>query len=153
MMRERKSNTLYAQINILICCTVGPDGNPIEVWRCLEEMGVRWLTNLFKKIWLIKKMPNEWKKSTLILLYKKKGDIQSWSNHHEIKLMYHTIKLWEKVDEHMLKQNVKISDNQFGFMSGRSTTKTIHLLRQLIKRFREEEKFACGLYGFRKSLW
>ena len=29
---------------------VGPDGIPIEVWRCLGEVGVRWLTNLFYKI-------------------------------------------------------------------------------------------------------
>ena len=29
---------------------VGPDGIPIEVWRCLEEVGIRWLTNLFNKI-------------------------------------------------------------------------------------------------------
>ena len=35
---------------------VGPDGISIEVWRCLGEMGVRWLTNLFNKIWLTKKM-------------------------------------------------------------------------------------------------
>ena len=38
---------------------VSPDGIPIEVWRCLVEAGVRWLTNLFNKIWLTKKMPNE----------------------------------------------------------------------------------------------
>ena len=29
---------------------VGPDGIPIEIWRCLGEMSMRWLTNLFKKI-------------------------------------------------------------------------------------------------------
>ena len=29
---------------------VGMDGIPIEVWRYLGEMGVRWLTNLFNKI-------------------------------------------------------------------------------------------------------
>ena len=29
---------------------VGPDGIPIEVWRCLGEMSVRWLINLFNKI-------------------------------------------------------------------------------------------------------
>jgi len=34
---------------------IGPDGIPIEVWRCLREMGVRWLTNLFNKIWLTKR--------------------------------------------------------------------------------------------------
>jgi len=31
---------------------VGPDGIPIAVWICLGEVGVRWLTNLFNKIWL-----------------------------------------------------------------------------------------------------
>ena len=69
--------------------TVGPDKIPIEVWRCLGEMGVRWLTNLFNKIWLSKKMPNEWRKSTLVSLYKNKRDIQSCSNYREIKLMSH----------------------------------------------------------------
>jgi len=34
---------------------VGPDGIPIEVWRCLGEVGVRWLTNLFNKIWQLKR--------------------------------------------------------------------------------------------------
>ena len=38
---------------------VGPDRIHIEVWRCLGEMGVRWLTNLFNKIWLTKKISNE----------------------------------------------------------------------------------------------
>jgi len=26
-----------------------------KVWRCLGEVDVRWLTNLFNKIWLAKK--------------------------------------------------------------------------------------------------
>ena len=30
---------------------IGPDAIPIEVWKCLNEVGVRWLTNLFNKIW------------------------------------------------------------------------------------------------------
>ena len=35
---------------------VGADRIPIEVWRCLGEMGVRWLINFFNKIWLTKKI-------------------------------------------------------------------------------------------------
>jgi len=89
-------------------------------------------------------MLNEWRKSILVPLYKNKGDIQSCLNYRGIKLMCHTIKFWERVIEHMLRQNVTISENQFGFMPGRSTTEAIHLLRQLISR--EEEKFAYGLY-------
>jgi len=29
---------------------VGPDEIPIAVWRCLREMGLRWLINFFNKI-------------------------------------------------------------------------------------------------------
>ena len=52
-------------------------------------------------------------------------------SHHEF---------WERVIEHRLRQNVTISENQFGFMPGRSTTEAIHLLRQLIERFRERKR-------------
>jgi len=68
---------------------VGPDGIPIEVWRCLEEMGVRWLTNFFNKIWLTKNIPNEWRKSTLVPFYKNNGNIQNCLNYYGIKHMSH----------------------------------------------------------------
>ena len=54
--------------------------------------------------------------------------------------MCHTMKFWERVIEHRLRQNVTISENQFGFMPGRSTTEAIRLLRQLIERFRERKR-------------
>jgi len=50
------------------------------------------------------------------------------------------MKLWKRVIEYRLRQNVIISENQFGFMPGRSTTKAIHLLCQLIEQFRERER-------------
>jgi len=81
-------------------------------------------------------MPNEWRKSTLVPLYKNKSDIQSCSNYHGIKLICHTMKFWERVIEHRLRQNVKISKNQFGLMPRGSTTEAIHLFRQLIEQFR-----------------
>ena len=34
----------------------------------------------------------------------------------------------------------QISTNQFGFMSGRSTTEAIFLIRQVMERFREQKK-------------
>ena len=54
--------------------------------------------------------------------------------------MCHSMKLWERVIEHRLRQNLTISENQFRFMSGRSTTEAIHLLRQLIERFWEKKR-------------
>ena len=38
---------------------VGSDEIPIEVWKCLGEFGIKWLTKLFNKIWQSNKIPDE----------------------------------------------------------------------------------------------
>ena len=108
--------------------TVGPDGIPIEVWKCLGEKSVLWLTKLFNEILRSKKMPEDWRKNTLVPIYKNKGDIQSCENYRGIKLMSHTMKCWEKVIERRLRAETSISKNQFGFMPSRSTTEAIYYL-------------------------
>ena len=50
------------------------------------------------------------------------------------------MKLWERVIENRLRRDISISENQFGFMPGRSTTEAIHLLRILMELFRERKK-------------
>ncbi|KAL6578338.1 hypothetical protein OROMI_010666 [Orobanche minor] len=50
----------------------GPDGILVEVWRCLGERGIKWVTMLFNKIWRSNKMPSAWRKSILVPLYKNK---------------------------------------------------------------------------------
>ncbi|KAE8672387.1 hypothetical protein F3Y22_tig00111842pilonHSYRG00069 [Hibiscus syriacus] len=53
---------------------VGPDQIPITVWLALGEEGVKWLTNIFNIILETAKMPEEWRESTVIPIYKNKGD-------------------------------------------------------------------------------
>jgi Reverse transcriptase (RNA-dependent DNA polymerase) len=119
---------------------LGPDNIPIEVWKCLGDVALVWLTNLFNKILHSNKMPDEWRQSTLVPIYKRKGDIQNCSNYRGIKLMSHTMKLWERVIEHRLRIETDVSDKQFGFMPGRSTMEAIFLIRQLMERYREKKK-------------
>src|SRR5215470_4611566 len=119
---------------------MGPDDIPIEVWKSLGEKGIVWLTKLFNEILRSKKMPDEWRKSILIPIYKNKGDIQSCGNYRGIKLMSHTMKLWERVIEHRLRRETHVSENQFGFMPGRSTMEAIYLIRGLIEKYRSREK-------------
>ena len=59
--------------------------------------------------------------------YKNKGDIQNYTNYREIKLISHTMKLWERVNEHRLRHETIVSENQFGFISRRSTIGAIYL--------------------------
>jgi hypothetical protein len=54
--------------------------------------------------------------------------------------MSHIIKLWERIIEHRLRGVTNVVKNQFGFMSERSTMEGIFLIRQLMKRCREQKK-------------
>ena len=83
--------------------TMGPDGIPIKVWRYLGDIAIVWLTKMFNNIFQSNKMPEEWRRSILIPIYKNKEDIQSYTNYRRIKLMSHTMKLWERVIEQRLR--------------------------------------------------
>jgi len=108
----------------------------LEVYR---GVGLEWLTELFNVIFRTAKMPKEWRVSTVIPLYKNKGDIQDCNNFSGIKLLSHTMKLWERVIDRRIREGVEISENQFGFMPGRSTIKAIYLLRGLMGLFRDRK--------------
>ena len=84
-------------------------------------------------------MPEEWRVSTLISLFKNKGDAQVCGNYRRIKLLSHTMKLWERVIEKRIKRETVIRENQFRFMPERSTTEAIHLLRRLVEKYRERK--------------
>jgi hypothetical protein len=85
-------------------------------------------------------MPDEWRRGILVPIYKNKGDVQSCTNYRGIKLMSHTMMLWERIIEHRLRGVTNVTENQFGFMPGRSTMETIFLIRQLIERCRKQKK-------------
>jgi hypothetical protein len=78
---------------------MGPNGIPIKVWRCLGDIAIVWLTKMFNNIFRSNKMHEEWRRNILVPIYKNKGDIQSCTNYQGIKLMCHTMKLWERVIE------------------------------------------------------
>ena len=54
--------------------------------------------------------------------------------------MSHTIKIWEKVVEARLRQEVDICEQQYGFMPRKSTTDAIFALRMLMEKYREGQK-------------
>ena len=89
-------------------------------------------------------MPEDWKESELVKLYKQKGDILSCVNYRGIQLLEHMLKILERVVEGRLRELVDIHKHQFGFMSGKSTTDATFIVRQL------QEKY---LEGNRKVYW
>ncbi|XP_019257897.1 PREDICTED: uncharacterized protein LOC109236135 [Nicotiana attenuata] len=53
----------------------GPVEIPVEFWRYMGRAVLEWLTGLFNVIFEMKRMPDEWRCSLMIPLFKNKGDI------------------------------------------------------------------------------
>jgi hypothetical protein len=51
---------------------LGPDDISIEVWRCLGDVAIVWLTKLYNIIFRSNKMSDEWKRSILVPIFKNK---------------------------------------------------------------------------------
>ncbi|KAK3517122.1 hypothetical protein QTP86_003959, partial [Hemibagrus guttatus] len=119
---------------------VGPDDIPVEVWKCLGEAAVEFLASLFNRVLESERMPEEWRRSVLVPIFKNKGDVKSCSNYRGIKLMSHTMKLWERVVEARLRKVVEICEQQYGFMPRKSTTDAIFALRILMEKYRDGQR-------------
>ena len=119
---------------------VGPDNIPVEVWKCIGESALKFLTKLYNRTMENERMPEEWRNIVLISIFKNKGDVQSCSNYRGIKLINHTMKLWERIVENRLRSGLKFSNQQYGFMPGKNTTDALFALRVLMEKYREGQK-------------
>jgi len=50
------------------------------------------------------------------------------------------MKSWERVIEGRLRKDIRILENQFGFIPSRSTTEAIHLICRLMEFYRDRKK-------------
>jgi hypothetical protein len=107
---------------------MGLDCIHIEVRRGLREIAIVWLTKIFNLIFWATKMPEEWRQSILVPIFKNKGGVQSCTNYRGIKMMGYIMKLCERVFEHRLTRMTSVTKIQFGFMYGRSTMEAIFLV-------------------------
>ncbi|KAK3522013.1 hypothetical protein QTP70_021391 [Hemibagrus guttatus] len=100
--------------------------------------GQKDLYSLFNRVLESERMPEEWRRSVLVPIFKNKGDVQSCSNYRGIKLMSHG--LWERVVEARLRKVVEICELQYGFMPRKSTTDAIFALRILMEKYRDGQR-------------
>ena len=82
----------------------GPDQIPIEVWTLLGDEGLEYLLQTMNAI-IDEGMPLSWRKSEISPLFKGKGSVLECGNYRGIKLMAHTMKLWEII---MIEESEKL---------------------------------------------
>src|SRR5206468_7315013 len=113
------------------CKAAGPSGVVSEMIKAAGEAGERWMTDLFNQVIAEGKIPDDWRKSLMVTVYKGKGDALDCGSYRGIKLLDHAMKVFERIIEKRLRAKVNLDDMQFGFRPGRGTTDAIFIVRQL----------------------
>ncbi len=100
--------------------SVGPDELSTDMLKALGRPGIKWITRIMRVVWQQQRIPDDWRTSVLVPIFKKKGNIHECAQYRGIKLLSHSLKLLEKVVEARLRKIVeeKLGEEQCGFRPG-----------------------------------
>jgi len=77
------------------------------------DTGTQWLLDLCNGIVKEGCIPQDWKSSVVLPIYKGKGDPMECGSYRGVELI-----VVEKIFKHRIRQQIEIDDMQFGFMKG-----------------------------------
>jgi len=139
----------------------GPDGIPNEAMKLLAAKRPVILASVYNKCIREGHFPVAWKKARFVLLRKGDRPLQDSSSYRPLCLLDSSAKLLEKVIDHRLREHLDInsglSDRQFGFRCGRSTTDAVNLLMSIAED--SAPNFKTGVltldvrYAFNSAPW
>ena len=118
----------------------GPSEVNMDMIMASGKFGVGVLKKLCQRVLDGKGMPEEWKTSVVVPIFKGKGDVMDCGAYRGVKLLEHAMKIVERVLEKRIRELVKVDDMQFGFMPGKGTTDALFILRRMQEEFRGREK-------------
>ena len=118
----------------------GLSGVALEMFKTGGDKCLKSLTNIFNDILFKNKLPEEWMMSSLMPVFKGKGDPRNPNSYRGIKLFEHAFKLYEKILDGRLHEVVDIDKMQYGFMPVRGTVDAVFVLRRLMEKFRAKNK-------------
>uniref|UniRef100_A0A8D8VTC7 Craniofacial development protein 2 n=1 Tax=Cacopsylla melanoneura TaxID=428564 RepID=A0A8D8VTC7_9HEMI len=124
----------------------GPDQILSEFFKLFDDISIKWITQIFNRIYDTGKLPKDWLKSEFITLPKKPCAKQC-KDYRTISLMSHLLKLFLKIIHKRIyrKCEEKIAPNQFGFINAVGTREAIFSIQVLFQRCRDvnHNVFAC----------
>ncbi|GFR59887.1 RNA-directed DNA polymerase from mobile element jockey-like [Elysia marginata] len=75
-----------------------------DMIKVLEESGVDIMVDIIGTVWEEEEMPEDWKQSEIVPIYKQKGDPLDCGSYRGIKLLEHGMKILEKIIERRLRK-------------------------------------------------
>ena len=106
----------------------GLSGLVAEMIQAEGDIGTQWILDLCNGIVKEGCIPEDWKSSMVLPIYKEKGDLMECGSYRGIKLLEHAMKVVERMFEHRIRQQVEVDDMQFGFMKGKRTIDAIFIV-------------------------
>ena len=103
----------------------GLSGLVAEMIQATGEMGTQWLLDLCNGIVKEGSLPQDWKSSVVLPIYKGKSDRMECGSYSGIKLLEHAMKVVQRIFEQRIRQQIETDDMQFGFMKGKGTADAI----------------------------
>ena len=121
----------------------GPTGVVSEIMDAAGGFGSRWMTDLINNIVREGCIPDDWRKSILVPVYKRKGDPLVSGSYKAIKLLEQPMKVLERVLEKRIRCQVSIDNMHFGFMPGKGTIDAIFIMRQVQEKYQAKKNQLC----------
>ena len=120
--------------------STGPTGVVSKIMKASDGFGTRWMTDLINSVVKEGCIPDDWRKSFLVPVYKEKGYPLVCSSYSAIRLLEQPMKVFERVLEKRIRCQVSIDNMQFGFMSGKGTNSAIFIMRQVQEKHQAKKK-------------
>ena len=138
--------------------STGPDGIPAELIKAGGNQVIEEVHRICEDIWNTGRWPQDWCKSTLIML-PKKGNKMECANYRSIALIPHICKIMLNIVQERMSGALEehMSEEQGGFRKDRSTVQQILTLRLLAEKAMDKGKNLYNCFvDFRKafdSVW
>ena len=112
----------------------------VEMIAASGEIGVKVMMELCQCVLDGRGMPDEWKTSVIVPIFKGKSDMMSCGSYRGVKLLEHAIKIVERVLERQIRTLVNLNEMQFGFMPGKGTVDAIFIVRRMQEKYQKKDK-------------
>ena len=112
----------------------------VEMIVASGEIGVKVMIELCQRVMDGRGMPDEWKTSMIVPIFKGKGDVMSCGSYRGVKLLKYALKIVERVLERQIRTLVNLNEMQFGFKPGKGTVNAIFIVKRMQEEYQNKDK-------------
>ncbi len=120
--------------------SVGPDDIPNEALIEADKNTREIIKDVFNEIYTKCQIPDVWKKGSITRIYKGKGKKGKLSNERGITLSSNFGKLFERIINNRIQQDINITNNQGGGTKGKSTADHLLRIMNFIRKSKKQHK-------------